>query len=190
MAPWRYCGILTAQFLKADVVATPVSCNTAVDKCGSFKIVKRTRIGSPYVIAAMHSDNPEYTIAGYEANGGFLTATDFICFGNCLPRLCTRDAVLPMLAILSSSIEQNRTISELQTALPARYTASDRLKEFPSFLSQQKLQSFNTGDLVADIVAVDAAFGTVAEDVTGIEVKSETHGLVAHIEQQGDRPAI
>ena len=46
-------GILCARFLAADSVSTPVSCNTAVEKCGWFPEVRRTRIGSPYVVASM-----------------------------------------------------------------------------------------------------------------------------------------
>ena len=40
-------GILCAQYLQADVVVTPVSSNTAVELCGSFRQIVRTRIGSP-----------------------------------------------------------------------------------------------------------------------------------------------
>jgi phosphomannomutase len=43
-------GILCAQYLGAQAVATTVSCNTAVESCGAFSRVVRTRIGSPYVI--------------------------------------------------------------------------------------------------------------------------------------------
>ncbi len=46
-------GILTAGWLEADTVVTPVSSNTAVERCGWFERVERTRIGSPYVIAGM-----------------------------------------------------------------------------------------------------------------------------------------
>jgi len=46
-------GILAAKWLGADTVVTPVSSNSAVEACGWFGRVVRTRIGSPYVIAAM-----------------------------------------------------------------------------------------------------------------------------------------
>ena len=39
-------GILCARYLGADAVATPISCNSAVEKCGFFNRVYRTRIGS------------------------------------------------------------------------------------------------------------------------------------------------
>ena len=48
-------GILCAKFLGADSVSTPVSCNTAVEKCGWFPEVRRTRIGSPYVIVSLQA---------------------------------------------------------------------------------------------------------------------------------------
>ena len=37
-------GILVAAFFGADTVATPVSCNTALEKSGLFTGVTRTRI--------------------------------------------------------------------------------------------------------------------------------------------------
>ena len=71
-------GILCAKFLEADVVCTPVSCNSAVEKCGWFRQVRRTRIGSPYVIAAMCEATAAgaQRVIGYEANGGFLINSD------------------------------------------------------------------------------------------------------------------
>lgn len=55
-------------------VATPVSSSTAIEKCGAFAQVMRTRIGSPYVIEAMEKALAAGAkrVAGFEANGGFL----------------------------------------------------------------------------------------------------------------------
>ena len=67
-------GALTARFLGADAVATALSSSTAVERCGWFPTVRRTRIGSPWVIEAI--DEMKRAGArlpvGYEANGGFL----------------------------------------------------------------------------------------------------------------------
>ncbi|MCP4043450.1 MAG: phosphomannomutase, partial [Gammaproteobacteria bacterium] len=92
-------GILCAGYLGAEVVVTPVSSNTAVEKSGRFGSVVRTRIGSPYVIAGMASavasgGNP---VVGYEANGGFLTATEIRRDGQVLPALPTRDTLVVMI---------------------------------------------------------------------------------------------
>ena len=71
-------GILCARYLGINRLVTPVSSNTAVDACGWFDSVYRTRIGSPYVIEQMNQALAEGagTVAGYEANGGFLLASD------------------------------------------------------------------------------------------------------------------
>lgn len=66
-------GLLCARQLGIDSLAVPVSCNTAIERCGGFETVVRTRIGSPYVIEAMGrllADGRR--VAGFEANGGFL----------------------------------------------------------------------------------------------------------------------
>jgi len=66
-------GILVAAYLRADVVAAPVSCNTAIEKSGLFPRVLRTRIGSPYVVAALRQalEDGARRAVGFEANGGF-----------------------------------------------------------------------------------------------------------------------
>jgi phosphomannomutase len=48
-------GQITAAMLGAEVVVTPVSSNTGAEAGGAFARVIRTRIGSPYVIAAMEA---------------------------------------------------------------------------------------------------------------------------------------
>ena len=121
-------GILCAQFLQAQVVVTPVSSNTAVEKCGAFAQVLRTRIGSPYVIAGMESASG--VVVGYEANGGFLLGSDVLRDGRVLKALPTRDAVLPMLALLCLARQRGVPLSQLAAKLPARFTASDRLQNF------------------------------------------------------------
>jgi len=71
-------GLLTAQYLKASRVVTPVSSTTAIERCGAFNAVTRTRIGSPYVIAGMEASGVAEggLVVGFEANGGFLLGQD------------------------------------------------------------------------------------------------------------------
>ena len=106
-------GILCAQFMGVNVVVTPVSSNTVVEACGWFRRVYRTRIGSPYVIEQMNQALAEgFSVAGYEANGGFLLASDVASDGRVLTALPTRDAVLPMLAILVAAARQGQPVAE------------------------------------------------------------------------------
>lgn len=65
-------GLLAAAELNINALAVPVSCNTAIECSQKFELVKRTKIGSPYVIAGFESLIEKYNaVAGFEANGGF-----------------------------------------------------------------------------------------------------------------------
>ena len=47
-------GLLCAKALHIDALAVPINCNTAIELSGAFNNVIRTKIGSPYVIAALN----------------------------------------------------------------------------------------------------------------------------------------
>jgi phosphomannomutase len=121
--------LLAAKALRIEALAIPVSCNSAVEKCGAFKQVILTKIGSPYVIEALQPMASKYAaVAGFEANGGFLLGSDIEVNGGKLTALLTRDAVLPAIAVLAET--QHQSILQQCKQLPERYTASDRLQNF------------------------------------------------------------
>ncbi|WP_163438458.1 phosphomannomutase [Fibrobacter succinogenes] len=161
-------GILAAQALGIKRIATPVSCNTSLEKSGSFEKICRTRIGSPYVIAGMESlvdaNDKSVSVAGYEANGGFLLQTnltrEFIDSDGrggetrttrTLPALPTRDALLPMIAVMVMVREQKMCVVDLLKKLPKRFTLSDRLKEFSTETSKAKLAEIREKKLGAKL---------------------------------------
>jgi len=184
-------GIVTAKFLGATFVATPVSCNTAVEKSGAFQRVVRTRIGSPYVIEAMNGAlGGSDRVVGYEANGGFLTASDFSLAAGPLPALPTRDAFLVPLAVLLSARAQRTTISRLLASLPQRFTASDRLEDFPTALSKERLGALAQGGPKA-IAAAFPAFGGVTDvsTVDGLRVTFASEEVV-HLRASGNAPEL
>jgi len=183
-------GIVTAKFLGATFVATPVSCNTAVEKSGAFRRVARTRIGSPYVIEAMNGAlGGSEKVVGYEANGGFLTATDFDLAGR-LPALPTRDAVIVHLSVLLSARRAQTSISRLLSSLPQRFTASDRLEDFPTALSKERIGALAQGGPEA-VTAAFPAFGEVANvsTVDGLRV-TFTSDEVVHLRPSGNAPEL
>jgi phosphomannomutase len=188
-------GILCARFLEADTACTPVSCNTAVEKCGWFTQVRRTRIGSPYVIAAMieAASAGARRVVGYEANGGFLLQSDVERGGRRLRALPTRDAVIVILSILLLARQQDRRVSELASSLPARFTASARLKEFPTAKSQEILARFNSGNDAADRAALAQVLGEVCGQVAcidridGLRVTFANNEIV-HLRPSGNAP--
>ena len=188
-------GILCAAFLEADAVATPISCNSAVEKCGFFKAVHRTKIGSPFVIEAMQQAQEEGAerVVGYEANGGFLTASPFESGGKILSPLPTRDAMILHIAILLLSIEKNLTISKLVSELPQRFSFSNRLKEFPAEKSIAKINELYSGDESRDKVTIGnilgGQFGPVDSfDTTdGLRITFESDEIV-HLRPSGNAP--
>ncbi len=188
-------GILCARFLDADAVCTPVSCNTAVERCGWFREVRRTRIGSPHVIAAMNAATAGggRRVVGYEANGGFLLNSHIERQGRTLRALPTRDAVLVILSVLLLAKRERQRVSELAAALPARFTASDRMKNVPPRKSAALLERFNTGCDAADRRALEAVFGALCGEVGSID---RTDGLrvtfgngeILHVRASGNAP--
>ena len=188
-------GILCARFLAADSVSTPVSCNTAVDKCGWFPEVRRTRIGSPFVVVSMMQATASGAkrVVGYEANGGFLLNSDIDSDGKRLRALPTRDAVIVMLGILLLAKARRKTVSQLAADLPARFTASDRLKDFATEKSAAILATFHSGSAAADQTAMEKMFGGICGAVAGW---NRTDGLritfaneeVIHLRPSGNAP--
>jgi phosphomannomutase len=192
-------GILCAKFLAADSISTPVSCNTAVEKCGWFPDIRRTRIGSPFVVASMLAATAAGAkrVVGYEANGGFLLNSDIEMGGETDGRILravpTRDAVIVMLGILLLAKTQGKTVSRLAAGLPARFTASDRLKDFATAKSAAILANFNSGDVAADRSAMEKMFGGICGTVAGV---NRTDGLrivfqneeIIHLRPSGNAP--
>ena len=127
-------GMVTADFLNADAVVVPISCNDAIDQGAQRHIVEpKTRIGSPFVIAGMQqaAARGRQAVCGWEANGGFLTATPITRDGRTLPALPTRDALLPIIAVLTAARASQLPLVRLFERLPRRFSRAALLKDFP-----------------------------------------------------------
>ncbi|HIF9415880.1 TPA: phosphomannomutase [Photobacterium damselae] len=122
-------GLLCADAMSIEALAIPVSCNTAIESSERFNHVTRTKIGSPYVIAEFDALAKQYdSVAGFEANGGFLLGSDALVNNKEIKALPTRDAVLPALMLLA--LAKEKPIYELVGSLPQRFTHSDRIQNF------------------------------------------------------------
>ncbi len=184
-------GILCAQYLGAKAVVTPVSSNTALELCQQFS-VKRTRIGSPYVIAGMEAliEQGHGSVVGFEANGGFLVATELEKQGHSLKPLPTRDAVLPMLALLVMAKDRVIKLSELAKDLPARYTASDRLCSFATEKSQLLLSTLASSNVSVHDLLGDLCGASIQQDQTdGVRLFFE-NGEIVHFRASGNAPEL
>jgi phosphomannomutase len=146
-------------------------------------------IGSPFVVASMieASFAGSKGVIGYEANGGFLTNSGFPINGKDLRALPTRDAVLPVLSIILLSIKEQKPISALLADLPQRFTASDRIQDFPTEESRKILEQFE------EVSAIEDAFGDVFGKVEsidrtdGLRVTFETSEIL-HMRPSGNAP--
>jgi len=184
-------GVFCAYYLQAKHVVTPISSNTAVEKSAWFEQVDRTRIGSPFVIAAMNQamSQGKLSVVGYEANGGFLTGTDILLNHQTLSALPTRDAMLVPLAILMLAKASGTTISGLNSLLPGRFTSSGRLKDFPNDVSQSKLKALLSKD--AAEAAFKDAFGEIEsmDDTDGVRM-TFVSGEIVHLRGSGNAPEL
>jgi len=186
-------GILTAQYLKADHVVTPISSNTAVELSNSFKSVTRTKIGSPYVIQGMlecKQNNPNEIILGYEANGGFLIQTDINHGSLRLNKLPTRDALLPILSTLGMSIDYRCKISKLVTTLPKRFTDSGRIRNLPANKSKRIFEFVSQNPENIYQFYFDGSAKIINIDWTDGMRVTFGDGNIIHIRQSGNAPEL
>lgn len=185
-------GILCAQHLGAQAVATTVSCNTAVEACGTFSRVVRTSIGSPYVIEGIKQliGVGMSNVVGFEPNGGFLVGSTIERNGRMLQALMTRDAVLPILCLLSMAREASVRVSDLQKHLPPRFTASDRLQDFPNEKSSALLHQFSTSPEALETLLDGLCGKPLGIDQTdGLRVTLEGSEIV-HFRPSGNAPEL
>jgi phosphomannomutase len=127
-------GMVVAEYLGADAVVVPISCNDAIDRSRLASVLEpKTRIGSPYVIAGMGKARRKgaKVVCGWEANGGFLLGSDIERSRRVLKALPTRDAILPILAVLFSARGKNISLPTLFSRLPNRYSRAGLLRNFP-----------------------------------------------------------
>jgi len=186
-------GILVADFLEADSVSVPVSCNTALERSGRFRNVDRTRIGSPYVIESMlNAVRAGYrTVVGYEANGGFLTATDLKRSGSDerLTALPTRDAALPIISLLVMSLRRGQPISSLVSSLPARFTQSGLLRGVPAETGRALVEGFRkqAGEEVGRVFGESFGSFEGMDGTDGARITFAT-GDIIHLRPSGNAP--
>ncbi|QYK14264.1 phosphomannomutase [Shewanella rhizosphaerae] len=181
--------LLAAKHLNIEAVAVPVSCNTAIEASGAFQRVERTKIGSPYVIAAFDELNHAYQrVAGFEANGGFLLGSDVSLNGAQLSALPTRDAVLPVLAVLVMASKS--TISSLVDRLPSSYTASDRIQNFPRNKSLEIIeQGLKKNQQLLSQLGI-TGFKLATTDTTDGLRMTFTNGEIVHLRPSGNAPEL
>jgi len=188
-------GMVVAEYLQADAVVVPITCNDAVDRGNLASAVEpKTRIGSPFVIAGMEAarSKGKKRICGWEPNGGFLTGSDFERNGLVLSALLTRDAILPILGVLFAAAESGLTLIDRFARLPKRFSRAALLEQFPRALGLKIVASFSPGvadprERLAKFFTPRMGFGAITRvDCTdGVRVLFD-NGDVAHVRPSGN----
>lgn len=183
-------GLIAAELAGATVAVTPVTSNSGLDRQKAIDIV-RTRVGSPYVIAAMleATARGEAHVAGFEANGGTLTATDFTPNGIALRALPTRDSFLPVLAVLARAKAAGKRLSELASDYALPVALADRLENFPLETSAALMAHLraSAGNLTAFLAPIGAPRSV--SDIDGLRVTLEDQSVI-HFRPSGNAPEM
>jgi mannose-6-phosphate isomerase class I len=168
--PGDLLGMIAAGFLGVRHCAVPVNVNDAIDLWarGTGIAVEKTRIGSPYVISAMRE-------AGWEGNGGFLTAARLaVPGGGSLDPLPTRDAMLPICCVLSASLGRGRSLAALLETLPARHGSSTALRDYPMAAAREIMTWLSPSD--PSVVEARFAEGRIVVRSAGAEERMLAEG--------------
>jgi phosphomannomutase len=196
--PGDLVGMITAQYLNADAVVVPISCNDGIDHGSLAQVLEpKTKIGSPHVIAGMAAARAKgrKTVCGWEANGGFLLGSDVIRGDRQLTALPTRDAVLPVLAVLFAAGERGGSLAELFSTLPKRYSRSALLRNFPrqngrrivQLLTRTQAHAVSVTRELEQLFSASNGFSTIANiDYTDGVRLYFTNGEIAHFRPSGN----
>jgi phosphomannomutase len=182
-------GLVTAQMVGADIVVTPVTSNSGIKAALGFEVL-RTKVGSPFVLDAMQkAAGGDRIVVGFEANGGFILGSPFDHDGIKGTALPTRDALLPILAVLQSARKEKISLSALATRWALPIATSDRLENFPVERSQALMAHLTAHDdtlkqflsPLGHVVSVDRTDGLRA---------TLSSGEIVHLRPSGNAPEM
>lgn len=183
-------GLIACRFLGATAIATPVTSNSGIEAAVDGTVL-RTKVGSPFVIAAMNEAVAagETAVAGFEANGGTLTATPFTVNGHTLAPLPTRDSLMPVLAVLALAAAQKRPLSAITAGFALPAAASDRLENFPVETSAALMAELRSGAGALAAFLAPLGVPSTVSDIDGLRVTLES-GDVVHFRPSGNAPEM
>jgi len=193
-------GAIVALWLGTDFAAIPISSSDAVNDYLADHSINyiHTKIGSPYVIAAMQeaADQGKSNPVGWEVNGGFLLGEDCLVGDTQLAALPTRDAALPIFAVLMAAIQEECSLSRLFAKLPARFTQAGLVDNFPIETSLGLMEQFSkdteeTYTALENYFTSDLGFGEVRDinAIDGIRI-TFSNGDIAHLRSSRNAPQL
>jgi phosphomannomutase len=139
--------------------------------------------------AGQRAAGDDRTVVGFEANGGFILGSPFDHGGIQGTVLPTRDALLPILAVLQSARKEEVALSALAARWTLPLAASDRLENFPversqtlmAQLASQKNALKKFLSPLGEVVSVDRTDGLRA---------IFSSGEIVHLRPSGNAPEM
>ena len=179
-------GLITARYLGAQSVVTPVTSNSGIERTGAFSRVVRTRVGSPYVVEAMAA--APGAVIGFEANGGTFVGENVKAAGAALPPLATRDAALPLLCALGLAAAKGRSVADVVAELPLQHALAGRLQDVPAEKSAAFLARLAVdGDYARRLFAPHGIAGL--SQIDGLQFRTD-EGDMVHFRASGNAPEL
>ena len=182
--PGDLLGLLVSLYLKPDCLALPISSNdAAIILLKDLNIeITLTKIGSPYVIAAMNEklvENNNKKVVAWERNGGYLLGSDWTINKKILKSLPTRDSILPLLIALIFATEEKKPLSNLiNEKLPHRFTIANTIdnktkdcKNYTASIGKIIINSFSPKD--PNLKQLDFTSNVIDEE--NIKIKLESY---------------
>lgn len=184
-------GLITAGALGLETIVTPVTSSSAIERSGVGRQVVRTKVGSPFVIAAMGEAAAPGAggIIGFEANGGVLLGSDVEDRGRRLPALPTRDAMLPIVAVLGAVLRQGMPLSGVVAALNAGHAAAGRLPDVPAERSAPFIRRLGSDKAFRDDFLREAGTVLGVNETDGARL-SLADGSILHYRASGNAPEL
>jgi len=97
------------------------------------------------------------------------------------------------IAFLQHMDQQNKKISELTDSLPARFTANNRIKEFPTNAAKECIAQLIGNNDALSYQAIEAAFGELCGKVENTDLTDGLritfqNGEIIHLRPSGNAP--
>jgi phosphomannomutase len=185
-------GIACAHHLGARAVATPVTSNTALERCQLFSKVSRTRLEASALatsLAELRQDGAP-PVVGWDADGGFWLGSQVLRDGHRLGPLATADGLLPAVALLCAAQARHMTVAGLVATLPKRFTANDLVQRLPHQASESLLERLAHDEhLIAPLLAPHSGAVKALDETDGLRAFF-ANGDIVHLRAAPSQTAI
>ena len=184
-------GLITAERLGLETIVTPVTSSSAIERTGVAEQVIRTRVGSPFVVAGMEeaAASGASGIIGFEANGGVLLGSALESRSRRLAALPTRDAMLPIIAVLAAAAHGRGPLSRVVEALQAGHAAAGRLQDVPAERSGTFIGRLASDAAFREEFLREAGSLSRLDTIDGVRM-SLADGSIVHYRASGNAPEL